>query len=74
MTTTIKFHVNGNYETTIVQKNGDGSSSTVTISGAKKGEGDEYSAGLPHPAAATFDVSERYLGEAAPRGDTTEGA
>lgn len=70
MTTTIKVHVNGSYKTTIKQTNVDGSTVEHTISGAKKGDGDEVSLSLPHPASATFAISEEQL----PPASATEGA
>lgn len=66
MTTTIKVHVNGRYKTTIKTTMPDGSTSTVDISGEKKGEGDEYSFHLPHPAHATYEITEEQLPPATP--------
>lgn len=66
MTTQIKIHVNGRYKTTVKQTNADGSTVEHTISGEKKGDGDEVTLYLPHPASATFAVSEEQLPPATP--------
>lgn len=53
MTTTVKVHVNGNYRATVKQNDRE----PVLV-----GPGEEKHFNLPHPATATFEVSEEYLG------------
>jgi hypothetical protein len=54
MTTTVKVHVNGQYRATVKQDGGE----PVTIEGNYNGSGGERSFYLPHPAKATFEVTE----------------
>lgn len=67
MTTSVKVHVNGRYRAHVVQRNADGSVHTsVQVEGAYDGSPNpsgERIFQLPHPARATFEVSEEYLGE-----------
>lgn len=59
MTTTVKVHVNGKYRATVVQ---DGNASTV-VEGNYNGGSGEKSFYLPHPAKATFEISEEQVKE-----------
>lgn len=54
MTTTVKVHVNGKYQATVVQDDRD----PVII-----GPQEEKSFNLPHPANSTFVITEEYLGD-----------
>jgi hypothetical protein len=62
MTTTIKVHVNGRYRATVTQVNGDGRQfEPVVVEGNYEGSPNpsgEWTFGLPHPAAATFEITE----------------
>jgi hypothetical protein len=66
MTTTVKIHVNGRYRATVVQTNADGVKSLpVTVEGNYDGSPNpsgEHSFHLYHPAVASFDVTEEYVG------------
>lgn len=57
MTTTVKVHVNGQYRATVKQDGGE----PVTIEGNYNGGSGERSFSLPHPAKATFEVTEVYV-------------
>jgi hypothetical protein len=67
MTTTVKIHVNGRYRATVVQTNADGVKSLpVVVEGnyeSSPNPSGEHSFHLYHPAIASFDVTEEYLGE-----------
>jgi hypothetical protein len=54
MTTTVKVHVNGKYRATVRQDGGD----PVIVEGNYSGGSGERSFHLPHPARATFEISE----------------
>lgn len=58
MTTTVKVHVNGQYRATV-------KSSTlkdpVIVEGNYNGGSGEMSFHLPHPATATFEITEEYV-------------
>ena len=54
MTTTVKVHVNGQYRATVKQDDRE----PVTIEGNYNGGSGEKSFYLPHPAKATFEISE----------------
>jgi hypothetical protein len=57
MTTTVKIHVNGRYRATIKQNGQE----PVVVEGNYEGSpnpGGEHSFHLPHPATATFEVTE----------------
>lgn len=57
MTTTVKVHVNGQYRATVKQ---DGCE-PVIVEGNYNGGSGEKSFYLPHPATATFEISEEYV-------------
>ena len=59
MTTTVKVHVNGKYRATVKQDGGD----PVTVEGNYNGGSGEKSFYLPHPAKATFDISEEQVAD-----------
>ena len=63
MTTSVKVHVNGRYRATVKQTPG-GSVTVVegNYAGSPNPSG-EHVFWLPHPASATFEVTEEYLGE-----------
>lgn len=66
MTTTVKVkvHVNGQYRATVTQTNADGTAlEPVTIEGNYNGGSGEHSFWLPHPASATFHVTEEYVAD-----------
>jgi hypothetical protein len=67
MTTTVKVHVNGRYRATVTQIDSDGRRrDPVVVDGNYGGSPNpsgEKSFYLPHPAAATFEVSEEYVPE-----------
>lgn len=54
MTTTVKVHVNGKYRATVTQEGHD----PVTVEGNYNGGSGEKHFYLPHPAKATFHISE----------------
>lgn len=54
MTTSVKVHVNGKYRATVVQDGKD----PVVVEGNYNGGSGEKSFYLPHPAKATFEISE----------------
>jgi hypothetical protein len=54
MTTTVKVQVNGKYRATVKQDDGE----PVTVEGNYNGGTGERSFSLPHPAKATFEISE----------------
>jgi hypothetical protein len=57
MTTTVKVHVNGKYRATVKQDGGE----PVTVEGNYNGGSGEKSFYLPHPAKATFEISEEHV-------------
>lgn len=57
MTTTVKVHVNGQYRATVKQDGRD----PVTVEGNYNGGTGEAAFYLPHPAKATFEISEEYV-------------
>lgn len=57
MTTTVKVHVNGKYRASVKQDGGE----SVTVEGNYNGGSGEKSFYLPHPAKATFDISEEQV-------------
>ena len=59
MTTTVKVHVNGKYRATVVQDDLD----PVVVEGNYNGGSGERSFYLPHPAKATFVVSEEHVAD-----------
>lgn len=59
MTTTVKVHVNGKYRATVKQ----GALDPVTVEGNDNGGGGEKSFYLPHPAKATFEISEEKVAD-----------
>lgn len=59
MTTTVKVHVNGKYRAAVKQDGGD----PVTVEGNYNGGRGEASFYLPHPAKATFEISEEQVAE-----------
>ena len=59
MTTTVKVHVNGKYRATVKQDGSD----PVTVEGNYNGGSGEKSFYLPHPAKATFDISEEQVAD-----------
>jgi hypothetical protein len=59
MTTTVKVHVNGKYRATVTQNGRD----PVTVEGNYNGGSGEASFHLPHPARATFEISEEAVAE-----------
>ena len=59
MTTTVKVHVNGKYRATVKQDGG----APVTVEGNYNGGSGEKSFYLPHPAKATFDISEEQVAD-----------
>lgn len=65
MTTTVKVHVNGRYRATVKQDGRD----PVIVEGNYNGGTGEKHFYLPHPANATFEISEEYVPEepAAPK-------
>ena len=58
MTTTVKVHVNGKYRATVK-----GWGDPVTVEGNYNGGSGEKSFYLPHPAKATFDISEEQVAD-----------
>lgn len=59
MTTTVKIHVNGKYRATVKR---DGYE-PETVEGNYNGGSGEKSFSLPHPAKATFEISEEYVAD-----------
>lgn len=59
MTTTVKVHVNGKYRATVKQ----GDREPVTVEGNYNGGSGEKSFSLPHPAKATFEITEVQVAE-----------
>ena len=59
MTTTVKVHVNGKYRATVKQDGHD----PVTVEGNYNGGSGEKSFYLPHPAKATFEISEEQVAD-----------
>ncbi len=59
MTTTVKVHVNGQYRATVTQDGKD----PVTVEGNYNGGSGEKSFYLPHPAEATFHITEEYVAD-----------
>jgi hypothetical protein len=59
MTTTVKVHVNGKYRATVVQDDRE----PVTVEGNYNGSSGEKSFYLPHPAKATFVISEEQVAD-----------
>jgi len=57
MTTTVKVHVNGKYRATVTQD----AQAPVTVEGNYNGGSGEKSFYLPHPAKATFVISEEHV-------------
>lgn len=57
MTTTVKIHVNGKYRATVVQTDAQKSCTTVIEGNYNGGTGEKHFS-LPHPATATFVVTE----------------
>lgn len=57
MTTTVKVHVNGQYRATVKQ---DGRE-PVIVEGNYNGGSGEKVFHLPHPANATFEITEEYV-------------
>jgi hypothetical protein len=57
MTTTVKVHVNGKYRATVKQDGGE----PVTVEGNYNGGSGERSFYLPHPASATFEITEEQV-------------
>lgn len=53
MTTTVKVHVNGNYEATAIVDGGE----PVIV-----GPGEEKTLSIPHPVNSTITITERWLG------------
>jgi hypothetical protein len=64
MTTTVKVHVNGKYRATVKQDGND----PVTVEGNYNGGSGEKSFYLPHPAKATFEISEEHVKDGDERG------
>lgn len=60
MTTTVKVHVNGNYEATAIVNGGE----PVIV-----GPGEEKILSIPHPVDATITLTERWLGAPTPASD-----
>ena len=67
MTTSVRVHVNGRYRATVVQTNSDGTEQPpVIIEGNYEGSPNpsgEATFWLPHPASASFKVTEEYVPE-----------
>ena len=59
MTTSVKVHVNGQYRATVKQDDRD----PVIVEGNYNGGSGEKSFHLPHPAKATFDISEEQVAD-----------
>lgn len=59
MTTTVKVHVNGKYRATVKQDDKE----PVVVEGNYNGGSGERSFNLPHPARATFEISEEQVKE-----------
>ncbi len=59
MTTTVKVHVNGQYRATVKQNDCE----PVTVEGNYNGGSGEKSFYLPHPAKATFEISEEQVAD-----------
>ena len=59
MTTTVKVHVNGQYRATVKQDDRD----PVIVEGNYNGGSGEKSFHLPHPAKATFEISEEHVAD-----------
>lgn len=57
MTTTIKVHVNGKYRATVKQDD----RALVIVEGNYNGSSGEKTFNLPHPAKATFEISEEQV-------------
>lgn len=66
MTTSVKVHVNGQYRATVKQTNADGTKQEpVVVEGNYAGSSNpsgEKVFHLPHPAKATFEIEEEYVG------------
>jgi CO/xanthine dehydrogenase Mo-binding subunit len=58
MTTTVKVHVNGKYRATVKQMPGD---FVTVVEGNYNGGSGEKSFHLPHPASATFEITEEHV-------------
>lgn len=54
MTTTVTVHVNGRYRATVIRND----EAPVTVEGNYNGRSGEKTFSLPHPANATFKISE----------------
>jgi hypothetical protein len=59
MTTTVRVHVNGKYRATVTQNGCE----PVTVEGNYNGGSGERSFHLPHPAKATFEITEEPVKE-----------
>lgn len=59
MTTTVKVHVNGQYRATVKQDDKE----PMTVEGNYNGGSGEKAFYLPHPAKATFEISEEYVAD-----------
>ncbi len=59
MTTTVTVHVNGKYRATVKQDGAD----PVIVEGNYNGGSGQKSFYLPHPATATFEISEEQVAE-----------
>ena len=59
MTTSVKVHVNGQFRATVKQDGGE----PVTVEGNYNGGSGERIFYLPHPAKATFEISEEYVAD-----------
>jgi hypothetical protein len=70
MTTTVTVHVNGQYRATVKQDGHD----AVTIEGNYNGGSGERSFYLPHPAKATFEISEEHVADGDKRPLASTGA
>jgi hypothetical protein len=57
MTTTVRVHVNGKYRATVKQDDKE----PVTVEGNYNGGSGERSFSLPHPAKATFEITEEQV-------------
>lgn len=60
MTTTVKVHVNGKYRATVKQSPGD---IVTVVEGNYNGGTGEKSFHLPHPASATFEITEEHVAD-----------
>lgn len=67
MTTTVKVHVNGRYRATVIQKDAVyGEHEPAIVDGNYEGSPNptgEKSFSLYHPASATFEITEEYVGD-----------